>query len=487
MSIIGGKYVLVLVVLVTVGTVGGGIVVGDSGPGVATVATDEVDPSLEPIHEITVNSTPEGAEVYVDDEYVGETRWEGEIEDEPVDVRVVHDEYGEEVFETVESGQAIHADFEDDRAELKVESDPDGATVYVDGAEVGSTPWVDTAPTGEEFEVAVEKDGYVSETKTGVTGGDELEFILEERKGEPTIEEFDGPSTVTEGERTLEVTTTFTGDDETGFDGSVTYLFDGTSVDGQDVSIQPGETKTITLTFDDLERVDPGSYEHSAEVGDAHQTEDVTVEAEDDDGDDGDSGDDEDEGDGRDGDDKTDEADDIDGDEGEGDGTDKDEEEPDETDGDNDIEDGGANGVEAHAGSDETVPIATEVTLDGGNSSPVDGLAFEWNQVGGEPVDLENDESSETSFETPLVDTEMDLVFELTVENADGERDLDTVTITVDPNVIPDHEEASESRELANSERLDNGVPFVTPRMIVLLSTVLILVGYRRFVSSESD
>lgn len=191
MNIIEGLNVLVLVVLVTVGTAGSGIVVGDSGSAVTAIASDEMDPSLEPIHEITVNSTPEGAEVYVDGEYVGETRWEGEIEDEPVDVPVVHDEYGEEVFETVESGQSIHADFKENRDELRADSDPDGATVSVDRTTVGSTPWADTAPLDEKFEITVEKGGYASETKAGVAGGDELEFILEEREGEPTIEEFD--------------------------------------------------------------------------------------------------------------------------------------------------------------------------------------------------------------------------------------------------------------------------------------------------------
>jgi hypothetical protein len=88
----------------------------------------------------------------------------------------------------------------------------------------------------------------------------------------------------------------------------------------------------------------------------------------------------------------------------------------------------------ADAGLDQTVSEATEVTLDGSNSSDADGaiVSYLWEQTGGTAVTLTNASSDTATFTAPDVAAAGEtLTFELTVTDDDGQTSIDTISVTV--------------------------------------------------------
>ena len=84
------------------------------------------------------------------------------------------------------------------------------------------------------------------------------------------------------------------------------------------------------------------------------------------------------------------------------------------------------------AGPDQTVDEGATVTLSGTatDADPEDTLTYSWNQTSGTAVALSGGNTASPTFTAPLVESEADLVFELTVGDGAYE-DTDTVTITV--------------------------------------------------------
>lgn len=90
----------------------------------------------------------------------------------------------------------------------------------------------------------------------------------------------------------------------------------------------------------------------------------------------------------------------------------------------------------ADAGADATYRVPADVRLDGSASSDPEGevLRYQWRQVGGPAVALQNADQAVASFSAPLVTEESRLQFELMVE--DSEHSVsDQVTITLLPAV----------------------------------------------------
>jgi hypothetical protein len=91
----------------------------------------------------------------------------------------------------------------------------------------------------------------------------------------------------------------------------------------------------------------------------------------------------------------------------------------------------------ADAGLDQTVQAPTTVTLDGSASSSNNvgqTLTYDWVQTSGTAVTLSSSSAVSPTFSTPTLsigDPDAILVFELTVSEATGDEDTDTVQITV--------------------------------------------------------
>jgi hypothetical protein len=86
----------------------------------------------------------------------------------------------------------------------------------------------------------------------------------------------------------------------------------------------------------------------------------------------------------------------------------------------------------ANAGDDQETNEGTIVTLDGSASEPSDGgpLTYEWAQISGRTVLLQNAELAVATFLAPAVLADEELVFQLTVTE-EGLADAHTVTVLV--------------------------------------------------------
>ncbi len=85
----------------------------------------------------------------------------------------------------------------------------------------------------------------------------------------------------------------------------------------------------------------------------------------------------------------------------------------------------------AYAGMDQTVNENQKVTLNGSGSS---GVSYEWTQVQGPSVTLSNPAAQNPTFTAPDLNgpaAAATLVFHLTVTDAGGRKDTDSVTVTV--------------------------------------------------------
>lgn len=91
----------------------------------------------------------------------------------------------------------------------------------------------------------------------------------------------------------------------------------------------------------------------------------------------------------------------------------------------------------ADAGDDVVATGGAVVALDGTGSTDPDGftLGYAWTQTAGPDVDLSAADSPEPRFFAPAADEELSLTFQLEVFDADGERDDDSVTVTVAPSI----------------------------------------------------
>jgi microcystin-dependent protein len=87
----------------------------------------------------------------------------------------------------------------------------------------------------------------------------------------------------------------------------------------------------------------------------------------------------------------------------------------------------------ANAGVDETVTEGSTVTLDGSGSSDSDisTLSYQWTQINGISVTLNNSNTSVASFTAPQVTQNETLTFRLTVTDSGGLSSTDDVVITV--------------------------------------------------------
>ena len=87
----------------------------------------------------------------------------------------------------------------------------------------------------------------------------------------------------------------------------------------------------------------------------------------------------------------------------------------------------------ADAGSGLTVGAEDSVSLDASGSTDPDGdaLSYEWTQTGGESVSLSDTTSVSPSFDAP--DSETTLTFEVAVSDGNGSTDTNSVSVTVDP------------------------------------------------------
>lgn len=89
----------------------------------------------------------------------------------------------------------------------------------------------------------------------------------------------------------------------------------------------------------------------------------------------------------------------------------------------------------ANAGADITIGEGVTVDLDASASTDPEGgeLTFAWTQISGDSVNLVDADTATPSFGAPLVDgTEMTLVFEVTVTDAEGASSTDQVSVTVE-------------------------------------------------------
>ena len=118
---------------------------------------------------------------------------------------------------------------------------------------------------------------------------------------------------------------------------------------------------------------------------------------------------------------------------------------------------------QAHAGADQTVIEGSTVVLDGGLSNDPDGdpLTYQWTQIAGLPVSLQDSGDVIATFAAPSVDTDTVLSFGLVVNDGSADSEPDTVDITVmpTPNNLPQaHAGADQTVIEGSTVVLDGGL-----------------------------
>lgn len=91
--------------------------------------------------------------------------------------------------------------------------------------------------------------------------------------------------------------------------------------------------------------------------------------------------------------------------------------------------------ADAAAGTDKSVNDTQTVVLDGRGSSNAE--SFQWTQVSGDTVTLQNADTAQAQFTPPQNCTSSNLVFELEVTDSSGATDTDQITVTLNPVFIP--------------------------------------------------
>jgi hypothetical protein len=107
----------------------------------------------------------------------------------------------------------------------------------------------------------------------------------------------------------------------------------------------------------------------------------------------------------------------------------------------------------ADAGEDKSVSEETTVDLDATGSSDPDGdtLSYTWEQTAGPNVSLTDADTVTPTFTAPDVDSETDLVFEVTVDDGSA-TDTDTTTVTVTPSNAPPTADAGDDQTVSGGD-----------------------------------
>ena len=102
----------------------------------------------------------------------------------------------------------------------------------------------------------------------------------------------------------------------------------------------------------------------------------------------------------------------------------------------------------ANAGEDQRVNEGAIVELNASASSAGGGTiaTYQWTQIDGAAVDLNNSTSAQAFFEAPQVDSEANFIFRLTVTNTNGAQSLDSTIITVLNNEAPTASASAEAQ-----------------------------------------
>ncbi|MBP8612461.1 MAG: PEGA domain-containing protein [Candidatus Atribacteria bacterium] len=129
--------------------------------------TIQIFAQLEPVTtRIVINSTPSGADVYLNDKVVGKTPLDlKDIEEGEYKLKVVLPQYTPyEENITVEKGKTIKEDIALVKAQtfLSITSNPAGAKVFIDNIEKGITPYEDVNINVGTHKVRLELDGYLT-------------------------------------------------------------------------------------------------------------------------------------------------------------------------------------------------------------------------------------------------------------------------------------------------------------------------------------
>ncbi|MEM1128491.1 MAG: serine/threonine-protein kinase [Bacteroidota bacterium] len=126
-----------------------------------TLAPDALDAPTA----LTITSSPEGADVFIEGERRGQTPYtDTTLAAGPVTFRVEREGYLAETGEIdiVEGvSELVRVDLRSARTMLSIDSQPSDAEVYLDGAFVGNTPFEDTTLAAGDVRVRLSRDGYV--------------------------------------------------------------------------------------------------------------------------------------------------------------------------------------------------------------------------------------------------------------------------------------------------------------------------------------
>jgi len=157
-----------------------------------------LDVDLELIQEsLSVDSTPEGATILLDGNQIGTTPWSG---DRPVtesyDIRIEKDGYESEQITDVSPGNSVSRELTPVTDTIRVDSDPEGATVYLNDNQVGSTPWSEERHVLDSYDIRIEKDGYDAVTQSGVSPPASIAPELNAQQGTLSVNTFPDGATV---------------------------------------------------------------------------------------------------------------------------------------------------------------------------------------------------------------------------------------------------------------------------------------------------
>ncbi len=122
-------------------------------------------PKKDRLASMTIDSTPTGATVYLDDEKIGKTPLTREL---PVDVarNKMHMRLEKAGYKPLNTEPDFsppakrHYTLQKGMSELAMDSDPAGATVRINGIKIGETPMSTERVTGKSVDIRVEMKGY---------------------------------------------------------------------------------------------------------------------------------------------------------------------------------------------------------------------------------------------------------------------------------------------------------------------------------------
>jgi formylglycine-generating enzyme required for sulfatase activity/predicted Ser/Thr protein kinase len=138
------------------------------GKEIALVKEGASEPSRAPaFHRIHLTSTPGEAAVFVNDEERGQTPCTLELPAGKVQIRLAKKYYEPRALElTVDSAASREYELVKIRSRVAFDSDPQGATVYVDGQKVGNTPVTADAVEAGSHKATFVLDGHYDQSAT---------------------------------------------------------------------------------------------------------------------------------------------------------------------------------------------------------------------------------------------------------------------------------------------------------------------------------